>query len=414
VNRVSLLERLDAQLASAGERDDTLGVMIIRLQRMREFRLIHGYAASDMLAEAASRRVEGALRPVDWVTRLTEHEFVAMLPGLRDSQHALLAAARVVRMFEESLDLGELHVPASVAVGVAVSPEHGSSAAMLMRRAELALRSAEHTADRCALYASSAERALVPYEWLHEALASNRLDVYLQPILDLRSGATVGVESLARWNDPARGPIAPDVFIRLAEESGLIAELTRWSLNNTLRLCAPLQAKPGSPGVSINLSPRVFGQRDLVTQITGALNIWNVPPTAVTLEVTENALMEDPDVSLRLLQRLRDEGLRISIDDFGAGYSSLAYLKHFPATELKIDRSFVADLQRDPRSMQVVRSIIDLGHHLGLTVVAEGVEDGITLNMLRGMGCDFAQGYHIGRPAPADQVIAALANQATR
>ena len=248
----------------------------------------------------------------------------------------------------------------------------------------------------------------MPYEWLQRAIAENRLEIFLQPILDLREDVIIGAEALTRWPEPGRGLIPPDVFVPLAEETGLISGLTRWCIHAALRHAA--QAQRAVPGfdIAINLSPRVFGERDLVGHIESALSVWDVAPSAVTLEVTESALMDDPGIGLRLLQRLRDLGLRISIDDFGAGYSSFAYLRNFPATQLKIDRSFVSDMRSDPRSVKLVRSIIDLGHHLGLEVVAEGVEDATTLALLRGLDCDRAQGWHIRKPAPAADLIASL------
>ncbi|MCY7353775.1 MAG: bifunctional diguanylate cyclase/phosphodiesterase [Lysobacter sp.] len=408
MNRSALVALLTGHIVDDQGQDATLGVMLIRLQRLREFRLVYGYAASDALSEAAQIRIEQVLRPVDVVSRIGEYEFVVLLPGLHDRNHAALAGSRVVRAFHDPLSIDTRSVLASVAIGISVFPEHGADAETLLRRAELALGDAERTNERSILYKVGSEKSLIPYEWLHEAIVANRLEVYLQPILDLKANQIVGAESLARWNELGRGMIAPDAFIPLAEETGLISELTRWSLNATLRHASIARGIDPALSFSINLSPRVFGQRDIISQIMSALSIWGVPPEAVTLEVTENALMEDPDMSLKLLRHLRDEGLCISIDDFGAGYSSLAYLKHFPATELKIDRAFVIDMQRDARSVQVVRSIIDLGHHMQLGVVAEGVEDAVTLEMLRHIGCDRAQGFHIRRPAPAAEVIAEL------
>lgn len=408
MKRSALVALLSRHILKSRERDATLGVMLLRLQRRREFRLIYGYAASDTLSESAQTRIEQVLRPADVVNRIGEYDFVVLLPGLHDLNHAALAGNRVVRAFQDPLPIGARSVLASVAIGISVFPNHGIDAEALLRRAELALANAERTNERSALYVSGDEQTLIPYEWLNEAILANRLEVYLQPMLDLKTDVIVGAESLARWNEPGQGMIAPDAFIPLAEETGLISELTRWSFNATLRHASLARSIDPTLGFSINLSPRVFGQRDIISQVMSALSIWNVPAEAVTLEVTENALMEDPDMSLKLLRRLRDEGLCISIDDFGAGYSSLAYLKHFPATELKIDRAFVMDMQRDARSVQVVRSIIDLGHHLQLGVVAEGVEDALTLEMLRDIGCDRAQGYHIRKPAPAAEVIAEL------
>lgn len=406
MSRSALAARLQALLDAGGT--GLLGVMLVRLQRLQEFRLVHGYRASDAIGQAALARIRALLRPVDELVQVSENEFVALLPGLRDAGHAMLAGGRVVRAFEDALAVGDIAVLAPVAVGISLHPDHGAGPDDLLRRAELALRDAKRTTERCAVFLPGSERVSVPYETLHEALRTNRLEVHFEPILDLRRGTVSGYESLARWDEPGLGEVRPEVFIRLAEDTGLISELTRWSLNTTLRHAAQMRDGRHGPHVSINISPRVFGQRDIVAQVTGALSIWSVPAQAVTLEVTESALMEDPAASLRLLHRLRDVGLGIAIDDFGAGYSSLAYLKQFPATELKIDRSFVTGMYDDPRSARVVRSIIDLGHHLEVDVVAEGVEDAETLGILRALGCDRAQGYHVGHALPAGEIVGQL------
>lgn len=403
MNRGALAARLDEVLASTG--DTPVGVMLVRVQRLQEFRLVHGYAASDAIGRAACRRIQQLLRPQDELVQASENEFIVLLPDLFNAGHAMLAGTRVVRAFEEPLTFDVHAVMTPVAVGLSLSPDHGRDATTLLRRAEVALRDAKRLAERCALYSPGTERAMVPYEWLHEALRGNRLEAHFEPILDLRRNAICGYESLARWNDAASGTIRPDVFIRLAEDTGLIAELTRWSLNATFRQAASIRLRDDRLRFSVNISPRVFGQRDLVQQVTGALAVWDVPADAVTLEVTESALMEEPLASIAMLHTLREAGLGIAIDDFGAGYSSLAYLKQFPATELKIDRSFVADMRQDLRSARVVRAIIDLGHQLDLQVVAEGVEDAETLEVLRALGCDRAQGYHIGRSTPASYLL---------
>lgn len=403
MSRAAIVHRLEQQLAA--HEGGVLGVMLVRVQRLQEFRLVHGYEASDAIGAAALARLRDVLRPADELVQVAENEFVALLPQLRDGQHALLAGARVVRAFGEAMTVGAHSVLAPVAVGIALHPAHGGDPDTLMRRAELALRDAKRSTDRCALFVPGTERMAVPYECLFDALRNNLLEAHFEPILDLRRNTVGGYESLARWNASGLGPVRPDVFIRLAEDTGLIAELTRWSLNASLRHVAHARSAGSPMRISINVSPRVFAQRDIVAQVTSALSVWEVPAEDVTLEVTESALMEDPATSLRLLDRLREAGLGIAIDDFGAGYSSLAYLKQFPATELKIDRGFVTDMRHDARSARVVRSIIDLGHHLELGVVAEGVEDAETLDLLRMLGCDRAQGYHIGRAEPAADVI---------
>lgn len=409
MTRTELVALLSGQLDAWREADGALGVMLVRLQRVREFGLFYGYGAGDALGEAALTRITGVLRPQDTVVRVGMHEYVAMLPGLRGHNHAALAGARVVRAFESPLPVGERAAPVSVKVGISVHPDHGRDAERLLHNAETAYGASLRDSEDSALYDAEGTPPLIPYEALHQAILGNRLQVHLQPMLDLRTRRIVAAESLARWHDDTLGAVAPDRFIPLAEETGLISPLTRWSLNATLRHAARARAIDPDFCFSINLSPRVFGERDLVAQVTSALGIWNIPASAITLEVTENALMEDPKLSLRRLEDLRMEGLGISIDDFGAGYSSLAYLKFFPATELKIDRGFIGDLRDDRRSIQLVRSIIDLGHHLKMRVVAEGVEDAESLAMLAEMGCDCAQGYYIQRPEPADAFIDSLA-----
>ena len=406
MTRRELARRLQALVeADAGA---TCAVLLVRLQRLRDFRLIHGFSAGDALADAAQARIAEALRRDDRLHRLGDHEFALLLPRLHDENHALLAATRIARGFEQPLPLEGRALLAAVAVGGSVFPGHGEDAETLLRRAEHALDAAERGHERVRLYADGSERPRIPYEWLHDALADNRLDVFLQPILDLRSGAVGGAEALARWHEPEHGPIPPDAFIPLAEETGLIAGLTRWCVHASLRQAAlAQQARPGF-GVAVNLSPRVLGERDLVEQIASALDVWGIPAATLTLEITESALIEDPDTAIRVLRQLRELGIGIAIDDFGAGYSSFTYLRHLPATQLKIDRGFIAGMRSDPRSVQVVCSIVDLGHHLGLEVVAEGVEDARTLSLLRGLNCDHAQGTHIGLPVPAERLVATL------
>lgn len=403
MNRSALADRLAEALQTPdGAR---IGVMLVRIQRLQEFRLVHGYRASDAVGAAAFARLRDVLRPQDELMQVAENEFIALLPDLRNAGHAMLAGTRVVRAFESPLLFERHAVMTPVAVGISLAPEHGDDATVLLRRAEIALRDAKRLSERCALFSPGTERTTVPYESLHDALRENRLEAHFEPILDLRANAVCGYESLARWTESNGASIRPDVFIRLAEDTGLIVELTRWSLNTTLRHAAGIRALDAALRFSVNVSPRVFAQRDIVEQITSALGVWSVPADAVTLEVTESALMEDPVTSLAMLHTLRQAGFGIAIDDFGAGYSSLAYLKQFPATELKIDRSFVADMRHDVRSARVVRAIIDLGHQLDLRVVAEGVEDMETLEVLRALGCDRAQGYHIGRSTPASRII---------
>jgi diguanylate cyclase (GGDEF)-like protein len=413
LNRAILFEAIESRLARARAKGEFLGVLLLRVRRLREFRIGFGYAAADRMTELAHRRMVEVLRPVDTVLRTGEAEFVVLVPDMPNPDHALLAAHRLVRAFDEPLPLDERAVLATVAVGIARGPEDGDNADMLLRRAEQAYRSARMSVDRLALFSPRDDAVDVPHADLHEAIVNNRMEMYLLAQWDLRRDALAGAESLARWNSPQWGAVEPSAFIPLAEQTGLITPLTRWSLNNTLHHCAQARRLGLAVPFSINFSPRVLPERGVVEQILDALRIWDIPPESIVLEVTETAVLEDPAVSARLLHRLRDAGIRVSIDDFGTGHSSFAYLQQLPATELKIDRSFIADMSLGLRQHKLVRSLIDLARNLEMDVVAEGVEDRETMELLRDLGCDRAQGYYIGHPMPASEFIERYKPEAT-
>lgn len=413
MNRTQLVETLDSALSAAGPGGVT-GVMLMRLQRIRELLHVYGYGGGDAIGDEAHARLRESLRPRDRLYRLGEFEFVAVLPGLHDVNHAALAGHRVVRAFKSPLRIDGTEVMSSIIAGIAVAPEHGTTATTLLRNAEYAFARAMRSPEDMAVHVDGDEPSLVPYDRLREAITANRLEAWLQPILDLRTWRVSSAESLSRWHDPERGPVSPEVFIPMAERTGLISELTWWSINASLRQLADARRHAPGLGISINLSPRVFGEPGLVEHLDSTLQVWGIEPEGVTLEVTETALMEDPALSERLLRRLCDAGFGVAFDDFGTGYSSLAYLKRFPATELKIDRSFIQDLPRDPRSLPLVQAIIDLAHRLDLIVVAEGVEDAETLELLAAAGCDHAQGFFIQRPQPAEEFVRQLGATAGR
>ena len=405
LNRAILFEAIESRLARAMAKKEHLGILLLRLRRLREFRIGFGYAATDRLTELAHRRISESLRPVDTVLRIGEAEFVILVPDLPNPDHVLLAAHRLVRAFEEPLPLDDRSVLANVAVGISRGPYDGDNPDLLLRRAEQAYRQARLSVDRLALFSPDADAVDVPHADLHEAIVNNRLQIYLQPLWDLQHDHLAGAESLARWTSPQWGMVDPSAFIMLAEQTGLITPLTRWSLNNTLHQCALARRSGVAIPFSINFSPRVLPERGVVEQILDALRIWDIPPESIVLEVTETAVLEDPAVSARLLHRLRDAGLRVSIDDFGTGHSSFGYLQQLPATELKIDRSFISEMRKGGRALRLVRSLIDLARNLDMEVVAEGVEDRETLEVLRDLGCDRAQGYYIGHPMPAAEFV---------
>ncbi|MBK6728318.1 MAG: EAL domain-containing protein [Xanthomonadales bacterium] len=404
LNRADVLREIEAEVVRADEAGERFALLLLRVQRHREEQLLFG----DFLSTAARTRVRTALRPQDRILPIGDNVFALLLPALRDSGHALLAANRLVRAFREPLLVGDRLQQALPTLGIAMYPEHGAAAEPLCRAAEAAFALALTSRDRYQLHQPEHMRAHPPYVDLREAIINNRLEVFFQPLWDIRAARVIGAESLARWNSEVHGAISPTDFVLVAEQTGLIESLTRWSVNTTLRHCATARAAGHRLRFSINVSPRVFHEPGLVEQFQNSLAIWDVPAADVVLEVTESAVMEDPSLSAVVLGQLRDHGFGISIDDFGIGYSSFAYLKRFPATELKIDQEFVLDICNSPRSARLVHSMIDLAHHLDLTAVAEGVEDQPTLDRLTAMGCDLAQGFFFGRPKPAAEFIGGL------
>jgi EAL domain-containing protein (putative c-di-GMP-specific phosphodiesterase class I)/GGDEF domain-containing protein len=404
LNRSDVLRELDAERLRAVEAHERFAFLLMRVQRHREEHQLFG----DFLSLAARARIRGAVRPQDRILPVGDNTFALILPNLRDSGHALLAANRLVRAFREPLLVGDRLQQALPTIGIAMFPEHGDAAEPLCRAAEQAFAQALTSRDRYQLFQPDIARVEPPYVDLREAIVSNRLEVFLQPLWGIEVGRVVGVESLARWHSDVHGAISPADFVLLAEQTGLIESLTRWSVNTTLRHAAAARARGQRLRFSINLSPRVFHEPGLVEQFRNAVEIWDVPATDIVLEVTESSVMEDPRLSAIVLGQLRDQGFGISIDDFGIGYSSFAYLKRFPATELKIDQEFVLDIGSSERSARLVHSMIDLAHHLDLIAVAEGVEDEATLARLRDMGCDVAQGFLFGRPQPAAEFLSLL------
>ena len=402
LSRADWFDLVDARAAQCGIGGGHVGVLLLRVQRLGEVNLV----LPIRLIEAALQRIGEALRPVDRCTRIGDCDFAIVLPDMRGLSQAALAANRLVRAFQEPLAVAGRPVQTLVAIGAAVGPEHGLDAEQLCRNAEIAFAKAQGNSDRYAVFAPHEALPELSYGELRDAIINNRLAVHLQPFWDLRHDRVVGAESLARWDSGVQGRVSPEQFVPYAEQTGLIPQLTRWSLNTSLRYCGQARQCGRDFPFAVNLSARVFHEQGIVEQIVGAVEIWNVPPDLVVLEVTENALMADPQLSARVLERLRDHGFRIAIDDFGSGYSSFAYLKQFPATELKIDKSFVTDMTRDARAAQLVRSMIDLAHHLEIEAIAEGVEDAATALMLVEMECDYAQGYFYGRPQPAEEFIA--------
>ena len=309
-------------------------------------------------------------------------------------------------------DVSGMRLATAVSVGIALSPDHGADAHVLFKRAEIAMYEAKQRRNATAVYRpgtdeAAAERLLLARD-LRDAIAARTLDVHYQPKLDLRTGDVTGVEALARWTHPDRGPVPPSVFIPLAETGGLIGELGSAVLELSVAQAARWRADGLHLKVAVNLSVRRLLDEGVVEEVASVLARHGVPGSALELEITESVFLDDPERAQAVLRELAALGVSLAVDDYGTGYSSLSYLRDLPVTTIKLDRSFVSGLPGSAADEAIVESTLVLARSLGLEVVAEGVEDDLTLRAVTRLGCHQAQGYHIGRPARADAVTAWL------
>jgi diguanylate cyclase len=409
VSRSALLRRVDTILGTPEAA--ACALLVVRVCRHADLRIEHGYAVTEAIDQAAELLIDSLLRPGDCACRVSAGVYALMLQSLRHENHALLAVSRLQRAFQGDLLLDETPVRCLIAVGLTQLDQHPGSAEHTLRDVDIAAATAEREGLALKTCKSGESSDALSAQALGDAISSNQLQAWMQPLWDLRNDRMVGAESLARWHSTSLGWVSAARFIALAEQSALIGDLTRWSLNASLHVCQQMRMLDPAAQVAVNLSPLILLEDDLVENVLAALRLWDVPPSSLVLEITEGAIMRNPGSSGRMIERLFDAGIGIALDDFGSGYSSFGYLREFPASELKIDRSFVTGLTRDARSRQLARSMIDLAHNLGMLVVAEGVEDEPTLDLLRHLGCDRAQGYFISAPLPSAEFLALLAAQ---
>lgn len=404
-NRILLGDRLEHAILLA-DRDRTgLALLVLDLDRFKDVNDTLGHPVGDDLLQQVATRLRSVLRASDTVARLGGDEFAVVLPTAGDPLLAMRIARTIVQALDQPFTVGDHQVTVGASVGAAIYPEHGSDARTLLRRADVAMYVAKRGGGGCAIYSfdqdMNAPERLELVTQLREAIEHDQLLLYYQPKLSLRTGTCSRVEALVRWAHPKRGLVAPDQFIPLAEQTGLIRPLTKWVLSAAVRQCRIWRDAGLNIGVAVNLSMRNLHDPELVGQIAGLLQTWHVPPDLLKVEVTESAVMTDPARVLETLVGIRDMGVEVSIDDFGTGQSSLSYLKRLPVAEIKLDRSFVRDMHLNENDFAIVRSTVELAHQLGLSVVAEGVEDRATWDLLADLDCDDAQGYFMSPPLPA-------------
>ncbi|SDX79567.1 diguanylate cyclase (GGDEF) domain-containing protein [Modestobacter sp. DSM 44400] len=409
-NRRRFLEALET--AVRDQPDRACAVLMIDLDRFKEINDSFGHSVGDDLLRLVGPRLGATTAPGELLARMGGDEFAVLLPDA-DACRAREVAQAINTALRDPfvLDGMPLHVDASV--GIALCPEHGRDRSVLLARADAAMYVAKRSRDGHQVWTpdgtSDSRDRLQILEELRNALDTDQLLLHYQPKLDLRSGRVTGVEALVRWDHPDRGMLGPDVFLGLAEQAGLMRRLALCVLERSLRDLRCWRAAGHDLSTAVNLSMSNLQDVALPDQVAMLLEVTGVPAGALTLEITEDVLMADTARSHQVLSGLRALGVRLSIDDYGTGYSSLAYLRALPVHELKLDRSFVTHLTTDPRAAAIVRSTVRLGQELGTTIVAEGIEDAGTLATLRQWGCDVAQGYHIARPLPAGEFLDWLA-----
>jgi diguanylate cyclase (GGDEF)-like protein len=413
-NRAHLQRSLSAALDEVADgRSVGAAVLVVDLDEFKEVNDTLGHQQGDLLLAEVGTRLTTAVGSAGLVARLSGDEFAVLVTGTADETRALHLGRRLLRALEQPIAVDGLEVEVGASVGVALAPAHATDAAGLLRRADMAMYDAKTSTRRLRLYEAeldtSTPRRLTLVSELRSALQNGEVRVHVQPQALLASGEVTGVEALVRWRHPELGWVSPEEFIPVAERSGLIGPLTTRVLEASIAACAAWRAEGHDLGVAVNLSARSLHDADLVEEVARLLRRHDVPADRLTLEVTEGSVMADPARAVALLHELRDLGVRLSVDDFGTGYSSLSYLKRLPVHEVKIDRSFVSGLRDQAEDVAIVRAIIDLGRHLHLEVVAEGVEDQGTWDLLDGMGCDVVQGFHLARAMPVDELLPWLA-----
>lgn len=400
-NRTLFNDRLTHMIDVASRENKHFAVASIDLTDFKQINDSYGHDAGDTVLTEIGRRFSSVLRKSDTLARMGGDEFAAILAGENIEASIDIVLSRLLASLQDAISTtdGE-SLLANANIGVALFPDHGTDAEMLFKYADIAMYQAKRSGKGYAIFdkeKNSREKDYLQFMFeLEHAIERHQLRLHFQPIVDLRTGKPVSFEALLRWEHPERGMVPPGMFIPHAERTALIKPITFWVIREAAKQCARWHADGIQAAISINLSARIFSAPELPGQLLGIMEEFNLDPRWLKLEVTESAAMANPEKALPIITKFSEKGFSISIDDFGTGHSSLSYLTRIPIDELKIDRSFIAN--KDENSQIVVQTVIELAHSLKFYVVAEGIEDQQTLNMLIEKGCDAVQGYHICRP----------------
>lgn len=414
-NRTLLWDRLGQAVELARRSGTSVGVLLADLDGFAAVNDALGHAVGDAVLVGVAERLRGAVHAAETVARMGGDEFAVCLPGPTSEQEAVAVATRLASALDRPLRLGGLSVPLSASIGVAVFPEHGTEPAAVLARAQAAMRQAKSAGQAVATYrpgteGQSSRRMSLAVE-LARAIEADELELDYQPLVDLTTGAVPSAEALVRWRGPTGDILSASDLIFLAEHSGLMRSLSTWVLDRAVDQIRRWREQGIELPVAVNVSAGVLEDSGFRDEVTETLRLGGAGPGDLSLEITESVILSEHGRTA--VTRLAEAGIAIAIDDFGTGYASLSYLKHLPLRQLKIDRSFVTRVAEDPRDLAIVRSVVDLGHALGLQVVVEGVEDAAAAELLRELAADLAQGYLFSRPVSPTGVASWLADRRT-
>jgi diguanylate cyclase (GGDEF)-like protein/PAS domain S-box-containing protein len=413
-NRLLFTDRLSLAVSQAARHNQHLAVLFLDMDRFKVINDSLGHSLGDRLLQAVAERLQACVREADTVARLGGDEFTLLLPGVAHPEDVARVAEKILEALKQPFKTEGRELFCTVSMGISLFPEDGGDAETLVKNADTAMyRAKEQGRDNYQLYtpamnATAVERLQLE-SGLRRALARNELEIHYQPVLDLGNGRVHGVEALLRWRHPDKGLLGPSEFISLAEVTGLAVPMSSWILRTACAQARAWQASHPRLIVAVNLSARQFQQPDLVAIVKAALDDTGLPPRCLDLEITETNAMQNAEATIATLRELKALGVRVSIDDFGIGYSSLSYLKRLPIDTLKIDQSFVRDITTDPDDAAIATAVIALAHTLKLRVVAEGVETEEQLAFLTARSCDRMQGYLFSHPLPPEECTAFLA-----
>ena len=413
-NRITFNERLLLDLIRAKRRTEVVGVVLLDLDRFKEVNDTLGHESGDKLLVAVARQLQETVRETDTVARISGDEFCVILPDQKDEHAAVEAAHRIRRAFMKAFPISGQEISITASLGLSLFPFNGDTPETLVKNADIAMFRAK-ALGKNNLQVFSEEMSTAVAErvrmekGLWRASERNEFVIHYQPEIDLKTGLIVGAEALVRWQTPDKGLLPPMQFIPLAEETGSIVPMSEWVIQTACAQAKEWQKEGYEPfRISVNVSARLFQQYDLAKMILDTLRRTGLGPDSLELEITESVAMQNMEASMETLWKLNGFSIRVAMDDFGTGYSSLAYLKKFPIHLLKIDRTFIKELDRNSEDQTIVKAIIAMAHTLGIDVIAEGVERPEQFDFLKTLGCGYAQGFYFSMPVPAQDFIKLL------